>query len=340
MPSAPTFSLHHPDPDIEGDDAIDRPASLRALLHARQPRVFVTPPIIAVNTAVYVTMVVATGQIAFSPQTLVRWGGQFPPAIGGGEWWRLLTAMWMHIHPLHIVLNLVFLWQLGAVVERLLGPRQFLIVYLLSGVLAAVGSLQVQARSLVSVGASGAIFGIVGVLLAVAVAARRDRRLGALMNDLWVRLLALVAYNLAIGFVLPGIDNGAHVGGLVGGFALGWLVAHDSLQATPPLRRTLIPIVLTAALAVAAAIRADDRVDIQAEMVRVERMTTRADADYRAALTDIAAGRRTPAERHRRHRGHGAGRGARRAGAWRHLAAHGTKAPGHRIVARSPRPSR
>lgn len=291
MPAASILSLTEPDP--ESDGALDQPASLHELLRARQPRVIVTPAIVAVTTAVFVTMVVATGDVAFSPQTLVRWGGQFPPAIGGGEWWRLLSAMWLHIHPLHLLLNLVFLWQLGTVVERLLGPLEFLIVYVLCGVLASVVSLQTQASSGVSAGASGAIFGIVGVLLAVSLAARRVRRLAALMDALWTRLLAIVACNLAIGFVLPGIDNGAHVGGLVAGFALGWLVGRDSLQATPPLRRTLFPIALTVTLAGAAVVQVDDRQDIQTEMVRFELLANRADADYRAALTGIATGRRT-----------------------------------------------
>jgi rhomboid protease GluP len=226
------------DPLPEGARPPDVRSSLADLLLARRPRLVVTPAIIAVDVAVFGAMVAQSGGVLFPPATLVRWGGLFPVLVVDGEWWRLLSSMWLHGHPLHLILNLVFLWQLGSIVERMLGPLTFLIVYVLAGVLAAAVSLQTLAFNGVSVGASGAIFGLVGALLAVAVMSRRIQGHGPLMAALQKRLIGVVLANLAAGFLIPGIDNGAHVGGLVGGLILGWLVGRDTVTTTPPPRWT------------------------------------------------------------------------------------------------------
>ncbi len=289
-----------PDTDPADEDARppDRLFSLGDLLLARRPRLLVTPAIIAIDVAVFVAMVAQSGGPMFSSPTLVRWGGLFPAAVVDGQWWRLLTSMWLHAHPLHLVLNLVFLWQLGSIVERMLGPLVFLIVYLLAGVLATAVSLQTLAGNGVSVGASGAIFGLVGVLLAVAVTSRRIHGLGRLMADLQKRLIGVVLANLVAGFLIPGIDNGAHVGGLVAGLLLGWLVGRDAVTTTPPLRRTFIPLALTTILA-ATSIFVVTRAAGQAIAVEREHFTERnraAEASFRTAIADVRAGRRTAAD--------------------------------------------
>jgi hypothetical protein len=206
--------------------------------------------------------------------------------------------MWLHAHPLHLILNLVFLWQLGSVVERMLGPLAFLIVFVLAGILAAAVSLQTLAFNAVSVGASGAIFGLVGILLAVAVMSRRIQGHGPLMAALQKRLIGVVLANLAAGFLIPGIDNGAHVGGLGAGLILGWLVGRDTVTTTPPLRRTLLPLALTAIVA-ASSIAAVTRAAGQALAVEQEHFTAlnrTAEASFRTAVADVTAGRRAAAD--------------------------------------------
>ena len=203
------------------------------MLRARQPRVIVTPAILAAIVAIFGVMVAVSGEIAFSPLTLVRWGAQFGPAVASGEWWRLLSAMWLHAHPLHLALNALFLWQFGSYVERLLGPVVFLIVYLLAGVVASAVSLQFQGSSGLSVGASGALFGLVGVLLTVAMTSRGRGGLGEMLAELRPNLISIVVVNLILGFMVRGIDNAAHIGGLAGGLVLGWLVGRHSLDSTP-----------------------------------------------------------------------------------------------------------
>jgi membrane associated rhomboid family serine protease len=297
MPAVPPAADADPDPD--GTPAGEVSFSLGDLLVARRRRLAVTPAIVAIDAALFAAMVAASGRVVFPLPTLVRWGGLAPAAVVDGEWWRLLTSMWLHAHPLHLILNLVFLWQLGSIVERMLGPFVFLVVYVLAGVLATAVSLQTLGLYGVSVGASGAIFGLVGVLLAVVVASRRIPGLGRLLADLRTRLIGVTLANLVAGFIIPGIDNGAHVGGLIAGLLLGWLVGRDAVLTTPPPRRTLLPIALTAALAATSVVVATRRAggpDIAAEQQRFEAVNTPAEASFRAAVADVRAGRRAGPE--------------------------------------------
>jgi rhomboid protease GluP len=245
LPDPPTPHAFPPGPPLPP------PLTLAEMLQARTPRLIATPAIALLQVAVFVAMSWATGDVAFEPSTLVAWGGQFAPAIAAGEWWRFLTPMVLHGNLLHIAFNTLLLWQLGGYVERLLGAGVFLIVYVLCGVIATVVSLQLHASGQVSVGASGAVFGLAGVLLAVAFAGGRGagHRLGAMLGELRGSLVTFVIYNAIAGVVLPQIDNAAHAGGLAGGLALGWFVGRHSLQARPAASRTLLPIALTVLLA-------------------------------------------------------------------------------------------
>lgn len=298
-----TTTLFGPDPPALPDAPDHRPAapraaarsSLQATLRARQPQVIVTPAILAAIIGIFGVMVAVSGRLAFPSPLLVRWGAQFGPAIADGDWWRLLSAMWLHAHPLHLGLNALFLWRFGAYVERLLGPVVFLIVYVLAGVVASAVSVQFQANGL-SVGASGALFGLVGVLLMVAMTSRGRGSLGEMLAELRPNLVSIVVTNLFLGWLVPGIDNAAHIGGLAGGLVLGWFVGRHSLDANPPPRRTLIPIVLTAGLAAASIAGAARRQDIAGEMTRVGMQMEDAESAFEAARADIEARRRTPAD--------------------------------------------
>jgi membrane associated rhomboid family serine protease len=277
-------------------DLVDEPVSVQALLLARRPRIVVTPVIVAIEVALFVTMAAITGELWFLPTTLERWGGLQPMAVETGAWWRLLAAMWLHADPLHLFINALCLWQVGGYVERLLGPLAFVVVYLLTGLVASAASLQMLPGTAIAVGASGAVFGLVGVLLAVAIAGRRTHRLAEVLGELRTRLVAIIAYNLFAGFVVPGIDNAAHIGGLVAGLAFGWLIARDSLAATPPPRRTLIPIAIAAGLTVAAVASASDRRDLASEITRFGRESERVEAAFVTTRADVEAQRRTRAD--------------------------------------------
>jgi len=155
-----------------------------------------------------------------SPEVLVRMGAIIPGIFERGDWWRLVTVMFLHNGVMHLALNLWALYQLGSIFETLFGSARFLLTYALAGLVASVASAAL-ARG-VSVGASGAIFGVLGALI---FSIRRSPRW---RHQPWTRgfilqLLFWAGINILIGFTVPGIDNAAHLGGFVTGLVLGFL---------------------------------------------------------------------------------------------------------------------
>ena len=152
-----------------------------------------------------------------STEELVRWGADFGPLTVSGEWWRLATSMFLHGGVLHLALNMWCLLNLGLVAERLFGRPAFLSLYLLSGLGGSLASLSYHPM-VVSVGASGAIFGLAGGLIAL-LGLRREVAAAARLTKMLPSLFSFVAYNLLFCAMNPLIDNAAHVGGLVVGAA-------------------------------------------------------------------------------------------------------------------------
>lgn len=158
------------------------------------------------------------------PQVLVNMGAIMKGAFQQGDYWRLVAAMFLHGGFMHLVLNMWALWQIGGIFESLFGSTRFLLTYFISGIAASIVSSILIPAWTPGVGASGAIFGIIGALI---VALRRSPRWsrkewsGALARQ----LLMWAGINIVIGFTMPGIDNAAHIGGLVAGLLLG-LVPH------------------------------------------------------------------------------------------------------------------
>src|SRR5207244_8055 len=94
---------------------------------------------------------------------LIRWGGDYAPRTTNGQWWRPVTSMFLHIGIIHLAMNMIALWSIGPFIERLVGNRSFLVLYLFAGVSGSMASLA-HAPTIVSAGASGAIFGLYGAL--------------------------------------------------------------------------------------------------------------------------------------------------------------------------------
>ncbi len=161
-----------------------------------------------------------TGTLGGSSNTevLIRMGAKVTPLIAAGEYWRLFTSMFLHIGLMHLAFNGYALLAIGTELERLFGHGRFLAIYLLSGLM---GSLASYAFSYsLAAGASGAIFGLIGALGAF-FAIHRER-LGAWGRNRLINIAFLIALNLFLGFTQPGIDNLAHIGGLLAGLGLGW----------------------------------------------------------------------------------------------------------------------
>ena len=193
-------------------------------LYRRVPTARLTLALVAINVLVFLALAVDAGALWRVPGSLLAdWGGNYAVQTRDGQVWRLLTGLFLHGGLLHVGLNMLALYQAGQLAERLFGPRRFLVVYLACGVVAGLASMWWRPNGL-SIGASGAIFGIFGALLSHVVVSRRH-----LPEDLFRRMRRLLAgvvfYSLVIGFLIPGIDNAAHVGGLAAGLVLGAALA-------------------------------------------------------------------------------------------------------------------
>lgn len=132
--------------------------------------------------------------------------------------WRLLSSTFLHGGALHILLNMYALWNLGRTVEVVFGARRTLYIYLVSGVLGSIASAELQTSPTVGVGASGAIMGLLGATIYFALTLRGQ---GRRVN--WSQLIMPVVMTLGYGLALEGIDNWAHIGGLLGGGLAGFL---------------------------------------------------------------------------------------------------------------------
>lgn len=149
---------------------------------------------------------------------LILFGAKYTPLILEGQWWRLITPMFLHIGIIHLLMNSMALYFLGTTVERIFGRFRFLCIFLLAGFMGNVASFVFSPQS-ISAGASGGIFGLFGALLFFGLVHPRPffRTMGA-------NIITLVGINLLIGF-LPGIDFAGHLGGLVGGFLAAAIVS-------------------------------------------------------------------------------------------------------------------
>ena len=178
-----------------------------------------TLSIILINFVILVSIELLGGPTVYN---LLKFGGQWGPLVANGEWYRIVTAMFVHAGWLHLLFNMYALYYLGVLVENIYGASKFLVVYFLSGV---VGNLlsQIFYFSVPSVGASGAIFGLVGLLLS-ATYFRRDFP-STLRGGLVVSLILVAIFNIAYGFI-PGtnINNAAHLGGFATGLLLGYFI--------------------------------------------------------------------------------------------------------------------
>jgi rhomboid protease GluP len=151
---------------------------------------------------------------------LLLWGANQSAYTLGGEWWRLITSMFIHIGIIHLVLNMYALYMVGVFLEPMLGKTRIIIAYLCTGVFASLLSIWWHNDPIVSAGASGAIFGLYGVFIALLSTSLIPKKL---RKGLMQSMAVFVMYNLIYGGLNAGIDNAAHVGGLLSGLATGYL---------------------------------------------------------------------------------------------------------------------
>jgi len=218
----------------EGDDA--KQIVMPAPWVRREAGISLTQVIFGANAMVFVAMVLASGpSLDFTGEVLVHFGANYGPFTLSGAWWRLLTYMFLHGGFFHIAMNMWCLWNLGTLCESLYGRWTYAAVYLITGVAGGLASLAWN-PAVLSVGASGAIFGLAGALIASFYLGEFSLS-GISIKGTMSSLLFFAGFNLFFGSLFPGIDNACHVGGLISGLILGALIARVAPEQNNPLRR-------------------------------------------------------------------------------------------------------
>lgn len=210
------------------------------VLKQRIPKIGITKLLIGINCMVFIAMLINGAGFWHSPNDVqLAWGANFGPATQDGQWWRLGSAMFLHFGAVHLALNTWSLWEAGQLVERMYGHFRFACIYLISGLSGNLISLVVQGNSAVSGGASGAIFGIYGAAL---VFLWRERAALTPHEFRWLfwGALGFASATLILGFIVPGIDNAAHIGGLVTGLLLSVVFAKSITARVMPIKTTLV----------------------------------------------------------------------------------------------------
>jgi membrane associated rhomboid family serine protease len=171
--------------------------------------------LIAVNVIAFLAMTSSGGSLTNPGGTVYEHGALYGPLVADGEWWRIVTAGFLHAGIIHIAFNMYFLYFLGTIIEPMIGKLRFGLIYAISLLGGSFGALLLSPNT-PTVGASGAVFGLMGA----AILAMRARGIDPMQSGLGVTLLL----NLGITFLIPGISKGGHIGGLVAGAIVGYVL--------------------------------------------------------------------------------------------------------------------
>lgn len=168
---------------------------------------YVSKALVALMVLIYLAELAQGADINGTGGSIYQNGALFGPYVAQGDWWRLVTSAFLHYGPIHLGMNMLALWWFGPALESFLGRGRFLLLYVVSGLAGSAGALILTPLS-PTVGASGAIFGILGAALVL-------ERQGTYVFG--GSVLGLIVINLAFTFFVPGISKGGHIGGMIGG---------------------------------------------------------------------------------------------------------------------------
>ncbi|MEQ9008706.1 MAG: rhomboid family intramembrane serine protease, partial [Ekhidna sp.] len=209
------------DEDIIGQPHLAKKQQINGFLSIFQARegYFVTPCLLGLNLLVFIFMI-ALGVNILLPnvESLIEWGANYKPLTLDNQWWRLISSCFIHIGILHFLVNMYALIYIGLILEPYLGKARFFSAYILSGIAGSVASLHWNELT-VSAGASGAIFGMYGVFLALLTTNLIEK---SARKAILTSIIVFVGYNLLNGLQHQGIDNAAHIGGLTSGLIFGY----------------------------------------------------------------------------------------------------------------------
>ncbi len=176
----------------------------------------ITISIIAVNVLMFLLCAYMSGSVFdINYMFLLAMGGKYGPLIDAGQYFRLFTCMFLHGGLIHLLCNMYSLYITGPQIEKIYGKINYILIYIITGLISSIVSYAVAPNTL-SIGASGAVFGLIGALLAFAYSERKK------INKKYISgLIQVIIINLVIGFTMSNIDNSAHIGGVISGFVIG-----------------------------------------------------------------------------------------------------------------------
>lgn len=211
-------NVHFPSEIEQESDVHKYKATLNQLLQTKnqelqnvfsygKPRL--TNIIIAINIFLFIMLELSGGSMNI--ENLIQSGAKYNPAIIDGEWWRIISSMFLHIGVFHLLMNMIALYYLGTAVEKIYGSIRYIVIYFLAGIGGGLTSFAFNIH--VAAGASGALFGLFGALLFFGIIYKR-----LFFQTMGKSIILILVINLIFGFMVPQIDMGAHVGGLIMGF--------------------------------------------------------------------------------------------------------------------------
>jgi rhomboid protease GluP len=254
-------------------------------LYAATPRIWVTYVLLAANVAVFLWMVAhGVGFWEPDPDKMIHWGAGYGPLTTHGQSWRLFTEMFLHFGILHITFNMIVLWQIGPLVERLFGNFCFAAIYLLAGLCGSLLSELMHPMS-VAGGASGAIFGLFGALFGFLLV-QRGAIPRSIIKSLFTSTMIFVVYNIAAGLSQKGIDMAAHGGGLLGGFVFGALLTRPLASRKGGALRIFFISLLGFAAVAGAAAKLPKVDDLQAELQKLDDISGPITDEYNTSVED------------------------------------------------------
>jgi rhomboid protease GluP len=277
--------------------------AFRESLRARTPHVIITPAIVAINVAVTVCILFGANAIG-DPDTLVGWGASLGPRTTNGEWWRLVTSTFVHTGILHLLVNVTILIQLGAVLERLVGRLVFAAVYVFAGVFSVLTHLSSHPVA-ASAGASGAVFGLYGLLIGSLIWQMFQSHNGdepdaeeTAPPRVTIPLTAMkrLGYGAALFIVYNGVNGLAgapEFAGLIVGLGYGLVLGWRAVDQQPRPRHVAAAMAASGVIAVACALPLRNIADVKPEIARVIATEERTAAEYQSALPAFKKGRIT-----------------------------------------------
>ena len=234
----------------EEDDNPTQPVMTQPWARRGESSITLTQFLFGANIAVYLAMAIASGSPTDIPGGIARhFGANYGPDTLTGQWWRLVTYMFLHGGAMHIFFNMWCLWDLGRLSESLYGRWTFAAIYVITGVSGGLASVAWN-PGVLSVGASGAVFGLAGALIASFYLGEFSLPRVAISGTLR-SLIIFAVFNLGFGQLFGGIDNACHIGGFLSGLALGALIARFAPQHDAPLRRASVVGVVVAVVLLA-----------------------------------------------------------------------------------------